>query len=1779
MRLTLLRFAIAALLVIGSTVGANAQVYFHNFGTTSITGKPYTVAPVTFATGLSSSSWNTNATAFTSFAGNGGSPSQALSLGASNSNTYTLTFTVDAGSTLDITAFNFWRQRSTSGPANWAMTINGTSVGSGTTPTSGSFIGSTSVSGFTGLTGTVTIVLSLTGGSGGTFRLDDFTLTGTVNTGACTTPGDPTSSDVSTCAGSTATITGTGPTSGAAYTYWTAATGGSAITGSTTPPGTASGNNLTVPGTLTAGTYDYYVQAESGSCLSANRKKVTVTVNAAPANPGNPVAAANPACTSTTLNTMTPAAGTTNYWQGTNSTGTSTAQNTSATYNVSSTNTYYVRAQNNTTLCWSTAGSVSVTINSVPGQPSSVVQNPSGSICMGNSYTFSVTNTAGVTYNWALPSGWTQTGGGTTNSITVTAGSTVANITVTPSNSCGNGTARGYNISSVGTPAVINTQPTDITVCSDATATISAGVTGASSYQWQFSTNLSTWLSASNGTYGVSGATTSTISLANPITNEWYGYYFRLIANGAGCGATYSDTVEVKGGNPTITLPGTPATLLSENFGTTTTSTLPTGFTTYGIPSSSTVFTLNTAAHSGGEYTGASGGANALLVGNSGNAGKRIYLETPTINTTGKGNITVIWGVRQSSSYSGTQLIEYSTDGSTWTAVPYVYTAQYYGDNWNLENGDVPIQLPADASNITTLKLRISTPVHATGTFRIDDILVEGIDIATPAVSVCSGSSFNLPYTDVSVDADKYSVSVTPAIAGFSVVDANLPASPISINVPSAATTGDYTFKVSVKNSATGCTSFAEQVYVVHVNKPTFTTSQSNLACYGIGVGTVTITPTSGVSPFLYTINNFFSTQALGVYGAVAPGSLTVGIEDADGCRSDVATVTITQPTQIVPTAGNGGPYTAGQTINLTSSATGGTGTLTYAWSGPQTYTANTANASRSNAQTSHAGTYTVTVTDANSCTATANTNVVVNPGAVSTYTWTGNISTDWDTPGNWDVNQVPNGCSHNVIIPATPGTPTPSGNFPAIDVIVSVGNIQLGNNSRITLDANLNVCGNWTGANGTAAVMLGNGSVVLQGSALQTLSGKTQFNTLRLNNSAGAQIQSGSALEVFTALELQSGTLAAGTNLLTFRSISANEIAILDNFSSGFTGTVTGSIRAQRYYDNPAAQSFSQHFMGSPVNAPAVSQFGAAGVPGVVQPLNCWIDSFASGSPYGSMYEYIEANGATCGVQVWNSVTSGTAVNGKGYSVARSGAGTLTVNGTPNLNSSYAVSGLTNSNYSNTAQYVQSGPATSVTINSGWNLVANPYLATLNVTTHAANSAFDAQIQVWHATGAFAGTYQPRITNSNATLAPFQAFLVRKTATGGTATYNLYASDRTTAQATFYRQANQSELKITAENTTTGLLDETYVAFNTDASTQFDSEYDANKVQGTNTRHTIYTVAGSDDYAINTLNDVAQTSTVPMHMRPGGNSTFKFTVDGINTFDPTQYIYLEDKVTGQMIDLRQNPEYTFSMTTAEAFDRFVLHFTPAATFAANDATCEAQGQINITQPGTANWNYTVTDANNATISSGTLNQANPVTVNAATGVYTVTLIDANNYTVARNVQVSGANAADATFTPSATTVEEGEDVVLQANQGGNSTYTWNLGNGTTATGSGVTFAYNTPGVYTVELTVTNAGGCTATSTQIITVNAKVETGIKDVTDGSIKLWSNKNKVYVDFSKLKTDNATVGIYNLIGQELSKEKFNGTLYIKEVTQLEAGYVLVRVENNGNITTKKLLITNK
>jgi len=174
------KFFIVQFFMLLGTLDMSAQLYQHNFGTTTITTHPYTAAPVTIHPNLSNSSWTNSQNSWTS--GVGAPPGQAIQVNTSAGTTSIyLKFNVTTNYQATITSFNFWRVRSNSGPQNWELLINNTFVATGTTPANtGAAVGVTTLPTPVNITGNATIELRLTNATGGWFRLDDFTLNGTV---------------------------------------------------------------------------------------------------------------------------------------------------------------------------------------------------------------------------------------------------------------------------------------------------------------------------------------------------------------------------------------------------------------------------------------------------------------------------------------------------------------------------------------------------------------------------------------------------------------------------------------------------------------------------------------------------------------------------------------------------------------------------------------------------------------------------------------------------------------------------------------------------------------------------------------------------------------------------------------------------------------------------------------------------------------------------------------------------------------------------------------------------------------------------------------------------------------------------------------------------------------------------------------------------------------------------------------------------------------------------------------------------------------------------------------------------------------------------------------------------------------------------------------------------------------------------------------------------------------------------------------------------------------
>jgi PBP1b-binding outer membrane lipoprotein LpoB len=109
-------------------------------------------------------------------------------------------------------------------------------------------------------------------------------------------------------------------------------------------------------------------------------------------------------------------------------------------------------------------------------------------------------------------------------------------------------------------------------------------------------------------------------------------------------------------------------------------------------------------------------------------------------------------------------------------------------------------------------------------------------------------------------------------------------------------------------------------------------------------------------------------------------------------------------------------------------------------------------------------------------------------------------------------------------------------------------------------------------------------------------------------------------------------------------------------------------------------------------------------------------------------------------------------------------------------------------------------------------------------------------------------------------------------------------------------------------------------------------------------------------------------------------------------------------------------------------------------------------------------------------------------------------------------------------------------------------------------------------------MTVTNTDGCQSTASRDVVVATM--TSLSNITDSKIRMWSNGKNVFADFTKMKNVEATIEVYNIIGQKLSSDKFNTSgIYTKALNITEAAYVIMNIRNGDEVMTKKLFVTEK
>ena len=209
------------------------------------------------------------------------------------------------------------------------------------------------------------------------------------------------------------------------------------------------------------------------------------------------------------------------------------------------------------------------------------------------------------------------------------------------------------------------------------------------------------------------------------------------------------------------------------------------------------------------------------------------------------------------------------------------------------------------------------------------------------------------------------------------------------------------------------------------------------------------------------------------------------------------------------------------------------------------------------------------------------------------------------------------------------------------------------------------------------------------------------------------------------------------------------------------------------------------------------------------------------------------------------------------------------------------------------------------------------------------------------------------------------------------------------------------------------------------------------------------------------------------------------------------------------------------------------------------------------------------------------------VTIGTGTGTITVTPVNScgNGTSFSLNSLVPTA-APTATFSESTHTTADHVNVTVTYTGAapGGTTYSWTFSGGTPATSSSpgpVLVHWNTPGTYTITLTVDN-GGCTATYTDTVHVTSGV--GIKELNAATVTadIVPNPNEGSFDilFGQSIYTGVTVKLSDMTGRVVYNNDFtvSGNNKISIVTnQLPAGTYAASISANGKTITQKVTIT--
>lgn len=350
--------------------------------------------------------------------------------------------------------------------------------------------------------------------------------------------------------------------------------------------------------------------------------------------------------------------------------------------------------------------------------------------------------------------------------------------------------------------------------------------------------------------------------------------------------------------------------------------------------------------------------------------------------------------------------------------------------------------------------------------------------------------------------------------------------------------------------------------------------------------------------------------------------------------------------------------------------------------------------------------------------------------------------------------------------------------------------------------------------------------------------------------------------------------------------------------------GDISGGGTAQIERHIPAyTAAAGWHFLSAPVASQAI--------------CNEFVDNSDPGNPIpgaDDFFKWDEPNNIWKNTKddlgSWNDAFEDDFLVGRGYLVGYQSDQTKTYTGIPN-NSALTLNAL-------------SAPPITYTPGqgNGWNLIGNPFPSGMDADEFV-SSNLDASVYAFDGnTGQYLSWNGMIGTLSEGVVPPMNGFFIKASSDDPALTIPLSSRVHTSTLFLKKKQQIDNVLKLTVESSE-GHQDHTFISYLENASHQFDSQYDAYKLFGSESVPHLYTLANDLSLSINTLPYESE-NIIDLQFSSGQAGSYKLFWE--SSFDRKYKLTLKDRMTDNYIDMQKEQEYTFDYQPQQTENLFQVH-------------------------------------------------------------------------------------------------------------------------------------------------------------------------------------------------------------------------------------------------------------